>query len=71
MSGGWWAVVLAGGWLVLYVIECAWFPWGSCRGRRCKGGKVRSPFTDAWRDHGKCGGKGKRVRLGRRLWDSL
>lgn len=57
--------------LALYWLVCAFFPYLPCR--RCEGsGKLRSPFGGgrAWRKCPRCRGKGRRVRLGRRLYES-
>lgn len=43
---------------LLYLAGCAIWPFTDCGG--CDGGKRRS--GKAWRDHGRCGGTGRRVR---------
>lgn len=56
-------LVLAG----IYAIQCLIWPFASCRG--CGGaGKHRSPSGKAFRLCSTCGGNGRRVRLGRRLF---
>jgi hypothetical protein len=51
-----------------YVIHCAWWPWAPCR--RCGRSGVRwAPSGKAFRQCRRCKGSGRRVRLGRRLWD--
>lgn len=53
-----------------YVVACAIWPFAACRW--CSGtGKRRSPTGKAWRPCGRCGGKGRRVRLGRRIFEAL
>jgi hypothetical protein len=59
------AVLVAAG-VVGYLVMCAVFPYASCP--RCNGsGKLRSPSGKAFRNCRRCGGKGSRVRLGRRI----
>jgi hypothetical protein len=55
--------------LTVYVLACAVWPWTSCG--RCEGGRKRSPSGKAWRNCRSCGGTGKKVRLGRRMWTYL
>jgi hypothetical protein len=60
--------------VILYAFEIALFPWVTCPPQRflwggCGGsGKQWSPKKNAWRTCRNCGGLGKVVRLGRRLW---
>ncbi|GAA2850178.1 hypothetical protein GCM10010472_04040 [Pseudonocardia halophobica] len=64
----WTLIALALGALVVYVAACAWWPFMACR--RCLGtGKKRSPSGKAWRPCPRCGGNGRRVRLGRRIYE--
>ena len=52
--------------LLAYVVECWWFPYGTCL--RCRGKKVyRSQFSKGVRKCRRCGGSGERLRVGRRL----
>jgi PHP family Zn ribbon phosphoesterase len=63
-------LIAALGALVLYIGACAFWPFAACR--RCSGsGKLRSPSGKAWRSCPRCGGSGKRVRVGRRIFESL
>lgn len=56
--------------LVGYVLACAIWPYASCWG--CSGdGKRRSPSGKAWRTCRRCGGTGRRIRLGRKLYAGL
>jgi hypothetical protein len=58
------------GWFVVYVAACVLWPNGP--DPKCKGtGKRKSPTGVYWGDCRRCGGSGKRVRLGRRIWDSV
>lgn len=58
---------LAALWAGWYLISCARWPWKPCP--VCKGaGKRRSPSGRAFRDCPRCGGKGRQLRAGRRLW---
>lgn len=58
------ALVAAAG----YVAACAWWPFAACRW--CRGtGRSRSPSGRAWRPCWRCGGDGRRVRFGRRVFD--
>ncbi len=58
-------------WAIGYVLACARFPYARCRTKRCQGGRVYSSNGDTWRDHPRCGGSGKRVRWGRRVYEIL
>lgn len=60
------ALALAAG----YIVACAWWPYtrhGWCSGT----GKRRSPSGKSWRDCGGCAGSGKRVRVGRRVYEAV
>ncbi|OLT12252.1 hypothetical protein BJF78_24635 [Pseudonocardia sp. CNS-139] len=60
------ALVAAGVYVVVAVI------WPLKRCRWCSGtGRWRSPFDSAWRPCGRCGGSGRRVRLGRQLYEAF
>lgn len=53
-----------------YAVSCIVWPYtacGMCNGTR----KLRSPSRRAWRPCGRCGGEGKVVRLGRRVYERL
>lgn len=61
-------IIAALGTLMLYITACAVWPFVSCR--RCKGtGKLRSPGGRAWRPCPRCEGSGRRVRVGRYLYE--
>jgi hypothetical protein len=63
----WWVLLLG---FIAWVIACAWWPFAACF--RCKGeGKFRSPSGKAWRNCPRCSGSGKRVRLGRRIYEAF
>jgi DnaJ-class molecular chaperone len=56
-------------WIAGYVVVAAIWPYAACR--RCKGsGKSRSPFGVGWRDCPRCSGRGRRVKLARRVYES-
>lgn len=60
-------LVLAGlTWACWYTFACWWWPFVSCGW--CEGGKRRAPGRRAWRPCPRCKGKGRKVRLGRRMW---
>ena len=60
------AVVLAAG----YVLAVAVWPFTAHR--RCNGsGKLRSPGGRSWRRCPGCGGTGRKLRLGRRVFETL
>ncbi|GAA5156274.1 MULTISPECIES: hypothetical protein [Amycolatopsis] len=51
----------------VYAIQCLIWPFAACRS--CGGtGKHRSPSGKAFRSCGACEGKGRRLRLGRKLF---
>lgn len=64
-------VLIAAGWAVYYTSSCLFWPYANCR--RCKGnGKARAMWGGkAFRRCGRCGGTGRRLRLGRRLFNLL
>lgn len=52
--------------LALYVLACWWRPFSACR--KCHGaGRFASSNGKHWRNCPRCGGTGRRLRLGRRL----
>jgi hypothetical protein len=57
------------GYAVCYLGACALFPFGNCR--RCKGtGKLRNPIARrTFRLCPRCDGTGRRVRIGRRVYE--
>jgi hypothetical protein len=59
------------GYAACYTIMCAIFPFGHCR--RCKGtAKLYSPFNrKTFRLCPRCEGTGRRVRIGRRVYEYL
>ena len=53
-----------------YIGACAYWPFGACR--KCGGtGKARSITKKFWRPCYRCDGTGRRVRIGRRLYDHI
>lgn len=65
------ALVLAG-YIALYVGNCAYNPWGVCKRFRCRGGRIYSRvFTKTFRECPRCNGTGRRVRVGRRIYEYL
>ena len=52
-----------------YTAACVLWPWTSCA--RCQNGKLRSPTGKAWRDCPRCGGTGRKVRFGRKVWSGF
>jgi DnaJ-class molecular chaperone len=53
-----------------YAVACTVWPYTRCP--RCAGsGKRRSPSGKAWRPCRSCSGTGRRVRLGRRIYETL
>ena len=59
------------GYAAFYLLMCAAFPFGHCR--RCHGtGKLYSKiFTKSFRLCPRCEGTGRRVRIGRRVYEYL
>lgn len=61
-------ILLALGALLLYITACAVWPFTAHR--PCHGtGKRRSPGGKAWRPCRGCAGTGRRVRVGRRVYE--
>ena len=62
-------ILILAGYAACYVLMCGIFPFGHCR--RCKGaGKLYSPFSRrAFRLCPRCDGTGRRVRIGRRIYE--
>lgn len=55
-------------WAGCYTFACWWWPFEVCP--RCDGGgKFGSPSGRHWRNCRRCGGSGRRLRLGRRVWN--
>lgn len=63
-----WAVLASLLYGVYYMIDCIRYRWDTCPKSRCKGGKIRSRLSGKTRDCRRCDGKGRRLRLGWRLW---
>ena len=60
------------GYAAFYLIMCAAFPFGRCRRPRCRDGRIYSRiFTKAFRHCPRCEGTGRRVRIGRRVYEYL
>jgi hypothetical protein len=55
-------VLLLLGLVGVYLVASTLWPYTKCGG--CKGGKQASPTGRYWRACGRCGGKGRRRRLG-------
>jgi hypothetical protein len=47
-----------------YLLTCLLWPFAACGAGGCQGGKIRSPGGRHWRPCGRCGGSGKRRRMG-------
>lgn len=57
-------------WLVGYAVACALWPFADCGA--CSGsGRRLSPTGKRYGNCRRCKGKSKRLRLGRRVWNSL
>jgi hypothetical protein len=65
------ATLASVGYAACYAVACRYFPFGNCRA--CKGtGKRHAPiFRKSFRLCTRCAGTGRRVRLGRRLYEYL
>ncbi|MEU7909170.1 hypothetical protein [Actinoplanes sp. NPDC049118] len=60
------------GYAALYALGCVIFPFGRCRRPRCENGRIYSRLSrKVFRECPRCEGTGKRVRVGRRLWEYL
>ena len=66
------ATLIVVGYAAFYLLMCAAFPFGRCRRPRCTGGRVYSRlFTKAFKLCPRCEGTGRRVRIGRRIYEYL
>jgi hypothetical protein len=62
------AVLLALALLLIYAVQCWLWPFRWCR--RCHGtGRRMSPSGNAFGSCWWCGGAGRKLRLGRRVWN--
>lgn len=59
------AVLLIALLIVGYATACLIWPYAPCG--RCQSGRHSSPSGEYWRKCRRCGGSGKKIRLGRRL----
>ena len=66
------ASVAALSYSLCYVISCAAFPFGRCRRSRCENGRIHSRLSrKVFRHCPRCEGTGRRVRIGRRVYEYL
>lgn len=63
--------VLAGGAALLFLALAVFFPDIPCRAWRCEGGKVRNPWGRGTRPCYRCGGRGRKTRFSRKVWDKV
>lgn len=65
------ASLIIAGYAACYTVACWLFPWANCR--RCGGdGKLRNPLArHTFRLCARCDGTGRRVRIGRRIFEYL
>ena len=60
------------GYTAFYITWCALVPFGRCRRRRCDNGRIHSRLSRrVFRECSRCDGTGKRVRVGRRVYEYL
>lgn len=60
------------GYTALYITCCAFIPFGRCRRRRCDNGRIHSRLSRKhFRECPRCDGTGKRVRIGRRIYEKI
>ena len=66
MTGAELIAIVAAGLVVWWLLSLAWHPYAACG--RCKDRRGRNVGSKAsrWGDCGKCGGSGKRIRVGAR-----
>jgi hypothetical protein len=66
------ATLTAVGYAAFYIGNCAFNPWGVCKRPRCTGGRIYSRvFRKTFRLCPRCNGTGRRVRIGRRVYEYL
>lgn len=66
------ASIAALGYATYYLISCAIFPFGRCRRPRCENGRIHSRLSrKVFRHCPRCEGTGRRVRIGRRVYEYL
>ncbi|WP_433299680.1 hypothetical protein ACQP2F_00460 [Actinoplanes sp. CA-030573] len=60
------------GYTAFYILNCAYNPWGVCKRYRCRSGRIYSRiFSKTFRECPRCNGTGRRVRIGRRIYEYL
>lgn len=59
------------GYSAFYLLMCAAFPFGNCRACHGSGKRYSKIFTKAFRFCSRCEGTGRRVRIGRRVFEYL
>lgn len=60
------------GYTACYLVMCSQFPFGRCRRHRCENGRVYSRLSrKMFRDCPRCDGTGKRIRIGRRVYEKI
>lgn len=60
------------GYSAFYIMMCAISPWGICKRSRCQSGRIYSRvFRKTFRECPRCDGTGRRVRIGRRIYEYL
>lgn len=57
--------------IVIYAGSCWMFPFARCRWRRCEGGRRYRSDQKVWRDCRWCKGAGRRLRIGRRIFNAI
>jgi hypothetical protein len=64
----WFAIGVS--WFAAYLVACWLWPYAACRACKDTPGKRFSPSGKAWGDCRHCEGSGKRVRIGRKIWNA-
>ncbi|MFG1609497.1 hypothetical protein [Actinoplanes sp. NPDC049265] len=66
------ASLTALGYAAFYIGACAISPWSVCRRPHCANGRIYSRlFPKTFRECPRCNGTGRRIRIGRRVYEYL
>lgn len=70
MSGTGYVIVMTVVIVAVYAISCWWWPFTTCWKCEGVGSKFARRDGKVWRDCRRCKGSGKRLRVGRLVWNA-